>query len=116
MKNNVRILLLIFWIIVIFILTGYPSLKAPQIKRITLDKLYHFIIFFILGILEYRILKTYLFFLIGCSIAICAELQQLIIPSRDFEIFDIFAGILGLCVAYFLYNGRRIIRNAISKT
>jgi VanZ family protein len=116
MKNNVRIILLVFWIIVIFVLTGYPSLKTPKIEEFPVDKLYHFLIFFILGIFEYRLLKTYLFFLLGCSVVIIAELQQLLIPGRDFEMFDIFAGVIGLLIAYIVFKWRSTLKNEISKT
>ena len=116
MKNNVRIILLVFWIIVIFVLTGYPSLKTPEIKEFPVDKLYHFFIFFILGILEYRILKTHLFFLLGCSVVIIAELQQLLIPGRNFEILDMFAGVIGLLIAYIIFKWRSTLKNEVSKT
>ncbi|NOR17810.1 hypothetical protein GQ543_08920 [candidate division WOR-3 bacterium] len=116
MKNNVRIILLVFWIIVIFVLTSYPSLKTPEIKEFPVDKLYHFFIFFILGILEYRILKTYLFFLFGCSVVIIAELQQLLIPGRNFEILDMFAGVIGLLIAYIIFKWRSTLKNEVSKT
>jgi len=116
MKNNVRIILLVCWVIIIFFLAGYPSLKTPAIKDISIDKLYHLIVFFILGILEYRVLKRNLFFIIGCGIAVVAELQQLIIPGRDFEILDIVAGIIGLLLVYFILKWRSAVKNAISKT
>lgn len=116
MKKNTKVLLLIFWIIVIFILTGYPKLKVPTIEYIGLDKLFHFAIFFILGILEYRLLKTYLFFAIGCSVALLAEFQQILIPGRGFELLDIGFGFLGLLISYVIFHSRSAIRNAISKT
>ncbi len=116
MKNNVKVVLLILWVIIIFVLTGYPSLKVPCIKDTPLDKFYHVAIFFILGILEYPILKKMRFFLLGGGIVLFAELQQLILPGRKFEIFDIGAGIFGLFVAYLVLNWRSIIKNAIPKT
>jgi len=107
-------ILLILWIVIIFILTGYPTLKTPEIKEFPLDKLYHFIIFFILGLLEMRLLKTRHFFLLGCSIILLAEAQQLFISGRNFEIFDIAAGVLGLVVIYFILK-KRSVRNDLSK-
>jgi len=116
MKKNTKVLLLIFWIIVIFVLTGYPTLRVPTIKDLPIDKLYHFILFFVLGILEYRLLKTYLFFAIGCSVALLAEFQQILIPGRGFELLDIGFGFLGLLVSYMIFRSRSAIRNAVSKT
>ncbi len=116
MKKNTKVLLLIFWILIIFVLTGYPTLRVPTIKDLPIDKLYHFILFFVLGILEYRLLKTCLFFAIGCSVAFLAEFQQIFIPGRGFELLDIGFGLLGLLVSYMIFHRRSAIRNAISKT
>jgi VanZ family protein len=44
-----------------------------------------------------------------------AEAQQLFIPGRDFEILDIFAGILGLVVVYFIFKMKRSVGNDLSK-
>lgn len=108
--------MLIVWIIVIFVLTGYPSLTVRGIVQTPVDKLYHAIIFFILGFLEYPVFKRFLFFLVGGAIVFFAEFQQLIIPGRDFEIADIIAGIFGLLIAFFVFNWRNIKKDAISKT
>lgn len=116
MKRNERIILLILWIIVIFILTGYPSLRVPKLEQFPIDKLYHFLLFFILGMLEYRLLKTTVFFIIGLSIVVLAETQQLIIPGREFELLDILAGMIGLLAAFMIFHRRRFAKNAISKT
>jgi len=116
MKKNSRIILLVFWVIAIFILTGYPSLKVPTLKHFPIDKLYHFILFFILGLLEYRLLKTTVFFAVGCSVVILAELQQLFVPGREFEILDILFGMIGLISSYIIFHHRSLIRNVISKT
>ncbi len=116
MKKNFRTALLVCWVVIIFFLAGYPSLRTPTIKEVPVDKLYHFIIFFVLGVLEYRVLKRNLFFIIGCSVAIVAEVQQLIIPGREFEILDIVAGILGLLIVYLILKWRSVTKNAVSKT
>ena len=116
MKKSAKVILLIFWIITIFILTGYPGLRVPTIKEFPIDKLYHFMLFFILGILEYRLLKTVLFFAIGGSVVMLAELQQLFIPGRGFELLDILFGFIGLTVSFIIFHYRRLFRNVISKT
>src|SRR4030042_3847208 len=83
MNNSVKILLLVIWIVVIFVLTGYPTLRPPQIANFPTDKLYHFIIFFVLAFLERPLLKPLHFILLGIGVAVVAEAQQLIVPGRD---------------------------------
>jgi VanZ family protein len=116
MSRKTHIVLLIVWIVVIFVVTGYPGLKTPRIKDIAIDKVYHFIAFVLLGIFELRILKTTKFFLIGVTVAILAEVQQLIIPGREFEILDIIAGMIGLLAVFLFSKGREFVRNGLSKT
>jgi VanZ family protein len=116
MKKSARIALLAFWVIVIFVLTGYPHLGVPKIQDIPIDKVYHFVLFFILGLLEYRLFKTGIYFAVGCSIAILAEVQQIFIPGRGFEILDILAGLTGLVISYILFYRRIFKKHAVSKT
>ena len=100
MKKSVQILLLVFWIVVILIVMGYPSLEAPHIVDAPIDKVYHFAVFFILGILEYRLLRPRVFFLLGCMVVVTGEIEQLVSPGRSFELLDIVAGAFGLLAAY----------------
>jgi VanZ family protein len=114
MKKKTRTIFLILWIIVILVLTGYPTLETPKLKEVPIDKLYHFIIFFILGMLEIGLLKPRYFFLLGCGVVVVAEVQQIFIPGRDFELLDIAAGIIGLIVTYVVFTKRRS-RNDLPK-
>ncbi|MCX7995710.1 MAG: hypothetical protein N3A65_08090 [candidate division WOR-3 bacterium] len=107
MKKGVNILLLIIWIVVIFFLTGYPGLEAPKVKEIPVDKFYHFLLFFIYGLLGMRVLEIGIYFLSGILIIIAAEVQQIFIPGRDFELLDMIAGALGLLAFYFLKKGKK---------
>ncbi len=116
MKSTIRIALLICWIIVIFVLTGYPGLQTPHLDKYPIDKVYHFVLFLILGGLEFRIMKTLYFFAIGIPVILIAELQQILIPGRTFEVMDIIAGLVGLCFAYFILTGYRKIKHEVSKT
>jgi len=105
MKRRQQTLLLIMWIILIYVLTGYPSIETPKIKEFPIDKLYHFLLFFIMGILGYPILKKARhYFLLGTGVAITAEFQQIFIPGREFELLDILAGFIGLFVVFFVFN------------
>ena len=106
MKRNVRRALLILWIVVIFVLTGYPKLEVPKMKNLHLDKLYHFVVFFILGFLASRLLSIRGFFMLGLIVLLLAEFQQLIIPGRQFELSDIAAGGIAIVVSYFICRQR----------
>ena len=106
MKKNVRWIMLIVWIVIIFVLTGYPRLEVPQLKEFPLDKLYHFVVFFVMGLLASKLMRARGFFILGIIVVSLAELQQLVIPGREFEPLDIGAGILALIVSYFAFRER----------
>jgi VanZ family protein len=110
-KQHVRRILLILWIVTIFVLTGYPKLDVPKIKEFPLDKLYHFFVFFIMGFIAAPLMKAKGFFLLGLFIVLSAECQQLLIPGRDFEILDIMAGVFALIVTYFIFRRTRMEGN-----
>ncbi len=96
MKRSINILLLIVWIVVIFVLTGFPSLESPKIKEFPIDKFYHYLLFFVYGLLAIRNMNIMVYFLSGLIVIIVAEVQQIYIPGRDFEILDMIAGAFGL--------------------
>ena len=104
MKKNVRRIMLVVWIVIIFVLTGYPKLEVPELKQFPLDKLYHFIVFFVMGLLASKLMRAKGFFILGIVVVLMAELQQLVIPGREFEPLDIVAGILALIVSYFVFR------------
>lgn len=116
LKKTVRTILLIFWVILIFVLTGLPGLETPHLAACPMDKVYHFILFLVLGILGYRTVRTLYFFMLGSFVIALAELQQLAIPGRSFELMDMVAGLIGLCFAYTMFKGYRIVKHAVSKT
>ncbi|MGB9720133.1 MAG: VanZ family protein [bacterium] len=107
MKRSIDLLLLIIWIVVIFVLTGYPGLESPKIKEFPIDKFYHFLLFFIYGLLAMRTLNIAVYFSTGILIIIAAEVQQIFVPGRDFEILDMVAGGFGLVVIYLIFVLRR---------
>jgi VanZ family protein len=55
------------------------------------------------------------FFLLGLLVLLLAEFQQLIIPGREFEISDIFAGGTAVVVSYFICRQRGVKTN-VSET
>jgi len=114
-KTGVRVTMLIVWIGVILFLTAYPSLPAPKINSFPIDKVAHFTLFFIFGIVARPVLKPLKYFGSGAALILIAEFQQLFIPNRDFEIMDMIAGAIGLA-AYFLVSWpKRSLKNDLSK-
>jgi VanZ family protein len=91
----------------IFVLTGYPKFNVPKVKNLPVDKLYHFVVFFILGLIAARLMKYRSFFVVGLLVVLLAECQQLIIPGRDFEVADMLAGVLALIVSYLIFKEKK---------
>ena len=83
--------------------------KQPQISRdflsISSNHFYTFLFFSIIGILAY-INDKKIDFLIKLLflISIILELFHLIIPTRAFQLSDIFGNILGVIVAFIIYK------------
>lgn len=107
MKKNIRRMLLILWIVIIFVLMGFPMLEMPKVKDFPIDKLYHFIVFFVMALLASRSMGARNYYVLGTAVVILAEVQQLVVPGRDFEFLDMAAGFVALVVGYFLFRERR---------
>ena len=107
MKRTIRRALLILWIVVIFVLMGCPMLEMPKVKDFPIDKLYHFIVFFVMAFLASRSMGAKNYYILSTAVVILAEVQQLIVPGRDFEFLDMAAGFFALVVGYFLFRERR---------
>jgi VanZ family protein len=114
-KLRVRAALLFAWIGIILFLTAYPSLPMPKIKSFPIDKVYHFILFFIFGLFARPVLRPVKYFGFGVGLILIAEFQQLFIPGRDFEIMDMVAGCVGLIVFFIISLPKRSLRNDLSK-
>lgn len=105
--RKVRIVLAVFWTVVVIVLLSYPSNSIPDfdIKIKGLDKLIHFILFFIAGLVwanainnNYNDTKIFLYiFALGLVLSVMTELvQSLQIIGRTFELLDIIANLLGI--------------------
>ncbi len=108
MKKNIRRGLLILWIVIIFVLMGFPMLEVPKVKNFPIDKFYHFIVFFVMAFLAARALGARDYYVLGTAVIILAELQQLVVPGRDFEFLDMAAGFVALVAGYFIFRERRL--------
>jgi VanZ family protein len=116
MKRGARFFLLVVWIAFIIFLTGYPLLPTPKIREFPVDKIAHFVLFFLFGLFARPLLKPLIYFLFGTALILVAEFQQLFIPGRTFEILDMMAGALGLIVYYIITLPKRSTENGLSKT
>jgi VanZ family protein len=107
------------WLILIIIASSIPQLPTPKIKTsggssFRLDYLIHFLEFFILtmffisGWVAGESRKTFLFWFfvlnIGIMCTFFAEIYQLIIPGRRFNIFDCYFNTLGLVTGMALWG------------
>lgn len=116
LASSARVTLLILWVVVIFVLTGYPAMDAPRTEILHFDKVAHFAMFAIYGMLALRLMKRLAYFLSGLVIVIVAEAQQAFVPGRDVEPLDVLAGALGLVVVFAIAELTRSRRRAIPKT
>jgi VanZ family protein len=114
-KPRVRAALLIVWIAIILFLTAYPSFPTPKIRSFPIDKVCHFFLFFLFGLFARPVLRPVKFFVIGIGLVIVAELQQLLIPGREFEIMDMVAGGIGLAAFFVLSIPKGSGKNDLSK-
>ncbi|MBN2000723.1 VanZ family protein [candidate division KSB1 bacterium] len=116
------------WGCFILAVTSYPKIEIPDIGFDAVDKLAHFVVYFIFGYLLIRsftegeglklstgIKKTSL---IGIGFAMFDEFHQLFIPGRAAEFLDLLADILGIILAqlafYFVIQLRIKLKKSYS--
>ena len=105
--------------ILILFLTSHPTLEAPNLGLVWQDKIYHFMAYFGFGLTLARAVSknSYSKFiagirkivLIGICFAIFDEAHQILIPSRNADIWDALAdsvGILSATGAFFAFLRR----------
>ena len=120
---------LVNWLIIIFFLSSLTGNKIPNLSRYSLDKLVHFIEYFILGFLMIRafidsfpnmnLTKALLLSIILCALyAASDELHQKFVPGRDCDFFDFVFDFLGAssAVLAFTYFKEEQRDNAQHKT
>jgi membrane-bound lytic murein transglycosylase A len=94
---NLKKIILGIYIFAIYIACLWPGDKLPQVSVNHFDKIVHFSMYFILGILLHQILeqKKRILFLVAILIGISIELLQTQVPFRSFELMDILANTIG---------------------
>lgn len=108
-------ILALLWWGLIWLLSSLPSKELPQLHIFSLDKLAHYGVYFILGILLDRWLKSrdisgvrrILVFLAVLISALADEYHQYFIPGRSVSIYDFMANALGLGTAFLMGSIRR---------
>jgi len=108
-KNFYRAFLII-WSILILTVSSIPNLNNPEIPandwlNFRLDYLFHFLVFFILGVLvifwktpnklKFSTRQLLLILLFGSLFAIIDEVHQLIIPGRRYNPIDLYCNLFG---------------------
>ena len=110
---------LALWTLVILILCCMPGNKFPHLKYafpIPIDKMVHFILFFVLGLLLLRALngldvytsfsRAGIYTIMYClAYGILIELLQgFVFTSRSAEIMDALADLIGSCAGVIIYR------------
>ena len=111
--TRVGLMPIIFFVVLIFLVSSIPSIHAPGPGFLLKDKLAHFFEYFILGLLLFRSFRwdvsrsriaTFGFLLaIGATIGAVDEVYQSFIPGREMDINDWYADVLGVAFAVGLF-------------
>jgi VanZ family protein len=109
------------WWIIILVLTSIPGQELPDVEITNLDKLVHFTIYFILGMLvQVRFIGlsgnrsvTLRIILILCGVLFAAidELHQHLIPGRTASWADFFFDSIGMMIAFLVYHQLQKVTN-----
>ena len=107
------------WMAIIFTLSSMPGKVIPDVKIPHLDKLAHFVEYFILGFLLIRaflnsskgISRTSLVAIaifIAAGFAVTDELHQAATPNRETDIVDFMFDSIGAATGILLYKKKQI--------
>ena len=114
-----------FWLVIIFILTSYPTLPPLHDKLVSIDKVGHFAVYLILAFFYMKkeqkkdISKTFKkILLLAIFLPIIDELHQIPIPGRDFSFLDILADYCGFLfiIVIFKIKSRKSSHSLTHKT
>jgi VanZ family protein len=117
MKNKIRIYgPALAYMLLIFILSSFPSLKPPDLRLNIEDKLAHIMEYAILGILLSRAALTdrkpslklmSAVFVIGTAYGASDEMHQYFVPNRFASVWDGLADAAGVLAGQLVYWIRR---------
>lgn len=100
-----------FWLVIILILTSYPTLPPLHDKLVSIDKVGHFVVYSILAFFymkkeqNNKLSKTHLnLSILAIVIPFIDELHQIPIPGRDFSFLDILADFCGFLMIIIIFK------------
>jgi len=100
-----------FWLVIIFILTSYPTLPPLHDKLVSIDKVGHLVVYCILAFFYMKkeqrnnISQTFKkILLLAIFLPIIDELHQIPIPGRDFSFLDILADFCGFLIIIIIFK------------
>lgn len=115
--TRVRLLPIVFYVLLIFLVSSIPDFVPPGPRFMLRDKVAHFVEYFILGLLLFRgarweisrsRIATLVFLCaIGASVGALDEFYQSLIPGREMDVRDWMADVFGtMCgVGIFVFTG-----------
>lgn len=108
------VLPLIIWSILLLFLTWYPKVEMPNLGFEAQDKVAHFFVFFMLGLLACRAFSKYEIkrmpdavresLIFGIPFGCINEIVQIWIPGRTFDLLDGLANLIGVLFAVLLFR------------
>jgi VanZ family protein len=108
MKKSLYLWLAILWMALIWTLSSMPAKELPEFKLLGIDKLAHFAVYFVWGMLINMHLRAkrgnvrihVIVFTLMIISAALDENHQRFIPGRSVSIYDFLANALGLLTAW----------------
>lgn len=105
----------ILWAVVIFAVSSFPNLEAPDLGFRAMDKVYHLIEYGIFGLLLMRAFHyqhniamknkaLVLTLIVGILYAVSDEAHQLLIPGRNPALGDVLADSIGVFIGQWIYR------------
>jgi VanZ family protein len=117
----------VLWMAILYYSSSIPADEIPRIDIPNIDKLFHFVEYFILGALLVRgfvnsfdkiSFRTIILLavLIASAYGILDEFHQRFVSGRNPEIFDVFSDIIGSLLGTLLYIHKERGNRAVDKT
>jgi VanZ family protein len=108
---------MIMWGIMIFTISSIPDFKERKIMTTEgIDKVFHFIEYFIFGILIFQAkVKGKGFWGLTIVFPLVDEVHQKFIPGREVEVLDLLINYLGICIGILVWRWRWYLREGEKK-
>lgn len=107
------------WAVVILLISSVPSYRLPKTRLVFLDKIVHLSEYFVFSALMARAFSCaskfvrgkYLIFtaVLGAVFALLDEVHQIFLPTRSFDLWDLFFDVLGVFAGLMVYEKSKAI-------